>query len=65
MKNNSKKKTNRDRLVQSLKDNDLEFICDMLDCKCCVYDVHIFDCASTAGCKDGMERWLDQEVSDE
>lgn len=61
----SKKRTNRDRLIQALKDNDLVFMCNALDCGCCAYDADIFDCASTAGCREGMERWLDQEVSDE
>lgn len=65
MKSKPEKKTNRDRLIQALKYNDLEFLCYILECECCIHRQGDSGCIRCNDCKKPVESWLDQEVSDE
>lgn len=61
----AKKKTNRDKLIQSLKENDFDYLCQKLTCYACEYCDDYDRCNKCSTCSKGMELWLDREVSDE
>lgn len=65
MKNKQKKITNRDRFIQALKDNDFKYLCTKISCSCCKFCEDIDACRDADCCTEGMELWLNQEVSDE
>lgn len=65
MKSKPEKKTNRDKLIQALKDNDIKYLLYKLSCYACEYCDDCEHCNGSEECIKGTEKWLDQEVSDE
>ena len=66
MKDKQKKITNRARLIQALKENNLDDLEVVISCDCCGYSTALGGCSSyECDCRKGIELWLDQEVSDE
>lgn len=61
----TKKKTNRDRLIQALKDNDLDYLCWKLVWYTCDFCDNYDKRNECSSCTKGIELWLDREVSDE
>lgn len=61
----TKKKTNRDKLIQALKDNNFEFIASVIDCSICPHWGNFPECVKGNGCQKCIKLWLNQEVSDE
>lgn len=64
LKSKQKKRTNRDKLIQALKENDFEYLPKRLTCYACKF-IDDYDNCDKNLCVDGVKLWLNQEVSDE